>query len=647
MRRNIDIFTQTHAPHSSRFVAGFDSINSGSCAVGFIAGQYRRIPALVTETATDDDQWRVVNLKGCNGNEAHFDAIAVLGAVDDQQATDIALMQFGRLFDSVAMDVLTTNTNGLIRHLDTSHYHAKPSTIAPWQLKAMQDVICAEKPMWDDINLLSHKGQTANLLLDIQRHDDYDGLLSQFDGLPHLLEQLGVEEPGFDALIVQYQYLEKLTAQLHTAMKNAGKAGVQVVNATVSKPFKRNKVAQVAVTYDLEDEQSVIILFHNPDSTPSKLAPADTLISWKIQLNSRDITGAIQPNQGEGIALPVLAGRILKLVNQNSDRFKRNQAKKTEQAQALTVAEQRITDKTALDKALDDEMTDLQQQIDAANEQAKQQQELAQQNSEALKAFMADIATTANLDEATTKNYFFKEKEVDGTKFHLSVDPFAGGLTVCLSVMPATGGEQTEEQAFTLEQLQNGGVEEAKAYLRTLDEKFNQAVVEDDSIPAEDVQFVRDIEAGTVDGLAEENFKRLYGIAQETKTNGDEETEGEAVSAATVMADKLKPAATEKGISLERLNTAIDDEDVLEILDSIEALQAALNAAPSPEPAANPDQEFLQKIIAGTVDATTVDMDHIIELAEKYQADEAMNALVEQALETINQAEQAAAQSVA
>lgn len=222
MRRNIDIFTQTHAPHSSRFVAGFDSINSGSCAVGFIAGQYRRIPALVTETATDDDQWRVVNLKGCNGNEAHFDAIAVLGAVDDQQATDIALMQFGRLFDSVAMDVLTTNTNGLIRHLDTSHYHAKPSTIAPWQLKAMQDVICAEKPMWDDINLLSHKGQTANLLLDIQRHDDYDGLLSQFDGLPHLLEQLGVEEPGFDALIVQYQYLEKLTAQLHTAMKNAG-----------------------------------------------------------------------------------------------------------------------------------------------------------------------------------------------------------------------------------------------------------------------------------------------------------------------------------------------------------------------------------------------------------------------------------------
>lgn len=644
MRRNIDIFTQTHAPHSSRFVAGFDSINSGSCAVGFIAGQYRRMKALVTETATDDDQWRVVNLKGHKGSEAHFDAIAVLGTVDDQQAADIALMQFGRMFDSVAMDVLTTNTNGLIRHLDTSHYHAKPSTIAPWQLKAMQDVICAEKPMWDDINLLSHQGQTANLLLDMQRHDDHDGLLSKFDGLPQLLEQLEVEEPGFDALIVQYQYLEKLTAQLHTAMKNAGKAGVQVVNVTVSKPFKRNKVAQVAVTYDMADGQSATILFHNPDSTPSKLTPTDTLISWKIQLNNRDITGAIQPNQGEGIALPVLAGRILKLVNQNSARFVGNQAKKTAQAQALAEAEQRIIDKTALDKSLDDEMTDLQQQIDAVHEEAKQQQELAQQNGEALKAFMADIATTANLGESTTKNYFFKEKEVDGTKFHLSVDPFAGGLTVCLSVMPATGSEQTEEQAFTLEQLQNGGVEEAKAYLLTLDEKFNQAVVEDDSIPAEDVQFVRDIEAGTVDGLAEDNFKRLYGIAQETKTNGDEETEGTAVSAATVMANKLKAAATEKGISLERLNTAIDDEDVLEILDAIEALQAALNAAP--EPAANPDQEFLQKIIAGTVDATTVDMDHIIELAEKYQVDEAMNALVGQALETINQAEQEAAKSV-
>lgn len=51
-------------------------------------------------------------------------------------------------------------------------------------------------------------------------------------------------------------------------------------------------------------------------------------MSWKILMNNRDITAAIQPNQGEGISIPILAGRIMKLINQNSNRFKRLQAKK-------------------------------------------------------------------------------------------------------------------------------------------------------------------------------------------------------------------------------------------------------------------------------------------------------------------------------
>ena len=432
MRNPIDIFTQTHASHTSRHIAGFDSIvNSGSCAVGHIAGQYRRIPALVIDSVTEHDYWRIVNLKGHKGQEAQFDAIGVLGAVDDQQAIDLTLMQFGRMFDAVAVDVLPTNTNGLMRHLNTRHYHMRQQMIQPWQLKSLQDVLCAEKPMWDDINLLSHKGQTANLMLDLQRHDDHDGLLSKFDGLPQLLENLEVQEPGFDALIVQYQHLERLTAQLHTAMRNAGKAGVQVTNVTVSKPFKRNKVAQVAVTYDLDDGQNVTILFHNPDSTPSRLAQSDTLISWKIQLNNRDVTGVIQPNQGEGIVLPVLAGRIMKLVNQNSARFKGHQAKKAERVQALTDAEQRLTDKTAQEQALDNEIKDLQQQIDAANEQAKHQQELAQNNQpvpepepviEQTLVSLSTSSPTPGPVPATNPDVEFLQSIIDGSIEPLTID---------------------------------------------------------------------------------------------------------------------------------------------------------------------------------------------------------------------------------
>ncbi|BCR40547.1 hypothetical protein KHAB170019_13700 [Acinetobacter baumannii] len=56
-------------------------------------------------------------------------------------------------------------------------------------------------------------------------------------------------------------------------------------------------------------------------------------------MNNRDITAAIQPNQGEGISIPVLAGRIMKLINQNSNRFKRLQSKKAEKAKALADSE--------------------------------------------------------------------------------------------------------------------------------------------------------------------------------------------------------------------------------------------------------------------------------------------------------------------
>ena len=98
--RNLDIFKQYWAPHQSRTVAGFDSVvNSGTCSIGIIQGTYRTLNAIVTETATEDDQWRIVNLKGHKDDIAAFDSVAVLGAVDDTQASSLAVLQFGRIFD--------------------------------------------------------------------------------------------------------------------------------------------------------------------------------------------------------------------------------------------------------------------------------------------------------------------------------------------------------------------------------------------------------------------------------------------------------------------------------------------------------------------------------------------------------------------
>ncbi|MBF6708966.1 hypothetical protein HN248_20410 [Acinetobacter baumannii] len=41
------MFIQTHAPHQSRLVHGFDSmVNSGACSIGFIKGDYRQMALL-------------------------------------------------------------------------------------------------------------------------------------------------------------------------------------------------------------------------------------------------------------------------------------------------------------------------------------------------------------------------------------------------------------------------------------------------------------------------------------------------------------------------------------------------------------------------------------------------------------------------
>ena len=368
--RNIDIFHSLHEPHTSRIVEGFDSVNSGSCSIGIIKGQYRQLNAIVTETATDDDQWRIVNLKGQINQVPAFDSVAVLGAVDDDQASALAQLQFGRMFDAIEDDVIETNVHGLLRYLATPHFHKHTQLIRRHHLTALQDVPCAVVPGWDGIELTTHEGKTANLLLDMQRHDDQSGLLSSFDGLAQLLESIGAEYADFDSIIVEYQYLDKLMNMLHKAMQTASKGGVKVLKVDQSdKPFRHKKVLNVAVSYDFEDGQTITILFHHPDRDAKRIAPQDTLLSWKILMNNRDVTGVIQPNQGESIALPVLAGRVVKLINQNSARFKRTQVKKAASAQALADAEQRIVEKQNQKSALEAEIQGLLSRIDGLAKQ--------------------------------------------------------------------------------------------------------------------------------------------------------------------------------------------------------------------------------------------------------------------------------------
>jgi len=66
----------------------------------------------------------------------------------------------------------------------------------------------------------------------------------------------------------------------------------------------------------------------------------------------------------------------------------------------------------------------------------------------------------------------------------------------------------------------------------------------------------------------------------------------------------------------------------------------------SEPPMTNPDRDYLQSIIDGALIPKESDMDTVIELAEKYENDEVITPLLEQALEVINQTQQAAVKGV-
>jgi hypothetical protein len=359
------IFVQETNAHNGHYIAGFDSIVYSQHHIGHIQGAARRIPAIMSESATDAMLWQVVNLKRDNGM---FDSIAVLGAVDDQEAADWAMSQYGRMFDSVVVSTAETSAPGLMRHLDNPKLHSYTSHLKPKDLARMQDMTTSEAVMWDGLELLSHDGTSLSLLLDMTKVDD-DGLMLDsmtLDELKALAMGDDGEVEGYDSLIVQNNQMQKLMDRLSSAMSKATSAGgITVSTVSQSEPFKKNKVTQVAAMFDLSDGQSVSIIFHNPDSTPAKLLPSDTLISWKFLLNKRDISAAVQPNQGEDVQLPVLAGRIMKLVHANSARFKRTNAKKDENLKALADVEQLINDKNQQVMDLDAEIADLQAKIDA------------------------------------------------------------------------------------------------------------------------------------------------------------------------------------------------------------------------------------------------------------------------------------------
>lgn len=542
--RNTAIYTQLHAAHSSRIVNidGADIEQYSQQSIGAINGQYRSLPAIVSSGVAPDDHWVIINLTDSrSGHGLHavscsddymdgryVGSVAVLGALDDAQAKIWALRQFGQAYGANSASVVRDVSPQAIKLLLDNPASAEGLAISSSTLRKFEGRVTISDVIWSG-GLLKSPERSVDLIHQMQILDTDSQLLDAMSAsdMPMLLNELGAIEAEYDALIVEYgsgdgSGINLLMQRLNTAMHKASIGKVKPINVTTTKPFKRNGVTNVAVLFEFDDGQSVTLVFHNPDSTPGKLKSSDILTSWKIMLNKRDVTAALSPKEGDNVQLPDLAKRILLVVEKNSARFQRANAKKAEDMTALGDAQARVESKKSI-----------------------------------LAGKLGEIDSL--------------EKAIDGAVRQAPVSP-------------------------------------------------KPAVVPESTLPAataEDVVYVKSVVNG-----------------------GEDLTTAEAI--VVVNAEILRIA------SLQAKNPNPDlDGWLTRAIDIANNAKPTENQTEEPEmPKANPDAEFFQSIINGSLDPLTVDMDHVIELAEKHEGNAEMEVLIDRALEAINQAEQAAAQAV-
>jgi hypothetical protein len=198
------------------------------------------------------------------------------------------------------------------------------------------------------------------ILYQCRRADGDNALLLDSVTMADILEEAD-EILIFDALVSTHAGLERKMQALQNVMNRAGDS-VKPMALQISEPFKQNGVAQVAAVFELSDGQTISIFFHNPDVTPQKMAPGDSLVSWKWLLNKRDVTILVAPERGEDLNVRDVATRIMKLAAKNSPAFQRANTKRAENLQAIEALKTEIA-------GLEKELADAQHELEVAKQE--------------------------------------------------------------------------------------------------------------------------------------------------------------------------------------------------------------------------------------------------------------------------------------
>ena len=302
---------------------------------GFIAGTHGadgdEVDVFLGPAPESRAAW-VLNQTDASGG---FDEHKVLvGFVDARQAVDAYRFSYAAGWDrfGVPIPVSLDQLRWWLKFGDTT----RPFTID--QVPPEHDMTEATtsapsltRVFWDAAAMPTSGQSLGDVLYGIRQTDTADGLLLEGMTMADIVE--GAEVVHLDALVTEAGKLKPKMTALLRIMEAAGQS-VKPVAMQLSDLLRRFGGVHVAALFELSDGQTITAWFHNPDMTPAKFTPVDSLVSWKWQLNKKDVTIVVAPESGQDLNLREVARRLMRLAEKNSAAFIKANVKR-----AATMAE--------------------------------------------------------------------------------------------------------------------------------------------------------------------------------------------------------------------------------------------------------------------------------------------------------------------
>ena len=370
------------------------------------------------------------------------------------------------------------------------------------------------KQFWTADAVPENKSLTQ-LLYEI-RKDDADGQIYDAVEMSDIEAFAGefVEQPIFDALITPFSKLERKMNIMLSVMKSAAQE-VKPTSVTISKPFKKYNSVQVGVVFTLSDEQTITVFFHNPDTTPTKLAPTDDLVSWKWMLNKKDVTIIVAPEHGKDLNVREVARRLMKIAEKNSAAFLRQNAN-------LKARKEQIEKDAKEVEELEKQLAGILDEIKFLTEDNAQRRENIKVLTEKVEAEKAAQEKAEQERLAAEKAAAEKAAQEKAEQERLAAEKAAAEKAVAEKKAAEEKAKAEAEAAKKAAEEKAKAEEEAKKAAEEAAKKAEaEKTKEADSGMSEDEKFLRGIIDGSIDANEQGNMDRLEKIAEAHDSESD------------------------------------------------------------------------------------------------------------------------------